>query len=385
LIRSGEISDFLQRAIEGNDFPSAVYLVGEKGNIAAADAIGHAVAEPKRIEARANTIYDLASLTKPLVTGLLLAKLMENGEIALTDRIEKLLPEFRGRGIEIRDLVTHTSGLPAWKPIYLLEGPEGDDYRSVIRDQRKYAPRENLAAMIGEVLPENERQTKVVYSDLNFLLLTVIIERIRGARLDHLAKVEIVDPLGLRDTFYNPLPELRPRIAANEKGNEFEKQTCIDQGFDVSAHKWRDYQIWGEVHDGNAWFLDGVSGHAGIFSTAYETFRIAQQFLPNFTEILEPQTCDLFRSNMTPGLSEGRSLTFQLAVTRDSAGNELPDEAFGHLGFTGTSLWIDPIKERVFILLTNRTHAHPLPFKNINSVRRGFHDRAVRFLDENLF
>src|SRR5690606_19948139 len=132
--------------------------------------------------------------------------------------------------------------------------------------------------------------------------------------------------------------------------------------------KFRDYLIRGEVHDGNAYFMGGVSGHAGLFSTAADVFRIALQFLPGHTTLLKPETCELFRTNYTPGMNEDRSFAFQLASTADStAGPDLPPQSFGHNGFTGTSLWINPVNERVFILLTNRTHAHPLPFVNIYS------------------
>ena len=162
---------------------------------------------------------------------------------------------------------------------------------------------------------------------------------------------------------------MQKRIAASENGNEFEKQTCIEQGYDISKYNWREYQIWGEVHDGNCYFMNGVSGHAGLFSTAEETFKIAQQFLANQTTLLKPETCKLFRTNFTPGLNEARSIAFQLAETKDSTASEaLSKDSFGHLGFTGTSLWIEPETERIFILLTNRTHARELPFANINSV-----------------
>jgi CubicO group peptidase (beta-lactamase class C family) len=148
-------------------------------------------------------------------------------------------------------------------------------------------------------------------------------------------------------------------------------------GYDVSRYDWRDYQIWGEVHDGNCWFMKGVSGHAGLFSTAEETFRIARQFLAAETILLKPETCRLFRTNFTPTLNEARSVAFQLAATPESTASEaLSKDSFGHLGFTGTSLWIEPERERVFILLANRTHAHALPFLNINSVRRRFHELA---------
>jgi CubicO group peptidase (beta-lactamase class C family) len=137
------------------------------------------------------------------------------------------------------------------------------------------------------------------------------------------------------------------------------------------------------VHDGNAYFLGGAAGHAGLFSDAPETLALASQFLASQTRLLRPETCKLFSRNMTEGLEEARSFGWQLAETKDSAaGLDLPRESFGHSGFTGTSCWIDPEHERVFILLTNRTHAHALPFTNINSVRRRFHSLAVAALDE---
>jgi CubicO group peptidase (beta-lactamase class C family) len=146
---------------------------------------------------------------------------------------------------------------------------------------------------------------------------------------------------------------------------------------------WREQLIWGEVHDGNAHFLGGAAGHAGLFSTARETLRLAQQFVPGSTLVLRPATCALFRTNMTEGMEEARSVAWQLAVTDGStAGPSLPPDSFGHTGFTGTSCWIDAARERIFILLTNRTHARSLPFVNINSVRRSFHRLAVAALEK---
>jgi CubicO group peptidase (beta-lactamase class C family) len=136
--------------------------------------------------------------------------------------------------------------------------------------------------------------------------------------------------------------------------------------------------IWGEVHDGNAYFLGGAAGHAGLFSTASEVFQLAQQFIGESSRLLIPQTCKLFRQNMTEGLEEARSLAWQLAATKDStAGTDLPPDSFGHNGFTGTSLWIDAEHQRIFVLLTNRTHARELPFANINAVRRRFNSLAI--------
>jgi CubicO group peptidase (beta-lactamase class C family) len=139
--------------------------------------------------------------------------------------------------------------------------------------------------------------------------------------------------------------------------------------------------IWGEVHDGNAYFLGGAAGHAGLFSSAADTFVLAQQFLAESSKLLKPETCTLFRTNMTPDLEESRSIAWQLAETSEStAGLDLPRDSFGHNGFTGTCIWIDPERRRVFILLTNRTHTRLLPFANINGVRRRFNSLAVAAL-----
>ena len=377
---TNEISKFLQERIEAGDFPSAVYLVAEKGEIVMQEALGYAVVEPERIEARLNTIYDLASLTKVLVTGLLAAKLIESGDFQLEGRVGIYLKEFDTEGrrmITVSDLLTHTSHLPAWKPFYLLVHNPSD-----------------IISEIGETRL-NFEQDAVTYSDLNFLTLSALIEQIAGKSLEKVATERVFATVDLRDTFFNPPRELCRRIAASENGNEFEKQTCIEKGFlsqnagnpvatAPGSDPFRTDVIWGEVHDGNAHFMGGIAGHAGLFSTAAEVFKIAQQFLPNYSTLLKPETCELFRTNFTPGMNEHRSFAFQLATTPEStAGTKMSPESFGHLGFTGTSLWIDPVGERVFILLTNRTHNHPLPFVNINSVRRRFHDLAIEHLERN--
>jgi len=383
-MKNERISEFLQTRIDAQDFPSAVYLVAEKGEIIFQDAIGFAVVEPERIEARIDTIYDLASLTKPLVTGLLCAKLIEKGEINLNDKISQYFSEFdtdEKREITIENLLTHTSGFEAWKPFYLL-----GDFSSFNKVTWSESPNENINKFILEKIAElpleNPLNSKVIYSDFNFLLLGFLVEKLCKDDLRQTAIMEIIAPLGLIRTFVGRLGTLNKEIAASEFGNEYEKQTCINLGINISKFNWRDFQIWGIVHDGNSYFMNCVSGHAGLFSTAEETFKIAQQFLPNYTKILKPETCELFRTNFTKGMNEARSIAFQLAETSEStASNALSKDSFGHLDFTGTMLWIEPETERIFILLTNRTHAHELPFVNINSVRRRFNELATEELN----
>jgi CubicO group peptidase (beta-lactamase class C family) len=361
------ISSFLAERIAAGDFPSAVYLVAEKGRAVFTDALGNSLAEPRRIAATLDTIYDLASLTKPLITGQLCARRVESGELTLDSSVSHYLPEFDRpdkNAITLRELLTHTSGLPAWRPLYILA--EGDP--------------ERVASVIANLNLDYEPGTRVVYSDLGFIILGLLLERLTAKRLAELAQGEILQPLSLKRTVFNPEIAAQTGIAACETGNGYEREMCRET--DAGQYEsWRQDLIWGEVHDGNAHFLGGAAGHAGLFSTAQETLTLANQFLPAQTRLLQASTCDLFRKNMTPGLDETRSLAWQLAETRDSAaGPDLPPDSFGHSGFTGTSCWIDPHADRVFILLTNRTHARSLPFANINSVRRRFHSLAVAAL-----
>lgn len=365
-----EISEYLVSRIAAGDFPSAVYLAAERGEIATLGAVGDAVVDPESISARPDTIYDLASLTKVLVTTLIVARMIERGLISLEDPVGRHFAELEdlaGPNVTVRDLLTHSSGFRNWLPFYLLT------------DRR-----ESIPAVIAAEPPAYPRGSQVVYSDLNFLILTFLIERKFGHRIAAVAADEIFAPLGLRDTFFNPPADLRPRIAASELGNAYEKKTCADLGYDVDSNQnaFRESMIWGEVHDGNCWFMGGESGHAGLFSTAVETFRIASQFLSARSKLLGAETCGLFRTNFTPGLNEARSVGFQLAATPESsASSALAPDSYGHLGFTGTSVWIEPASERIFVLLTNRTHNHPLPFVIINPARRRFHELATEFLN----
>jgi serine-type D-Ala-D-Ala carboxypeptidase len=369
-ISQPDITSFLQSRIAAGDFPSAVYAIAENGHSVFADAMGDAAREPEKHPATFETIYDLASLTKPLVTGLLCARMIESGDLSLADPVSKYLAEFNRddkRNITIRQLVTHTSGLPAWRPFYLLANS-----------------REEALAAIGEEPLDSQPGERVIYSDLGFITLGFLLQRITSVALVDFAKKEIFEPLNLKRTFFNPAEAMRTGIAACETGNAYEREMC-ERDFPGQTYPgWRNETIWGGVHDGNAYFLGGVAGHAGLFSTADETLKLANQFVGETSQLLTASTCELFRQNMTEGLNEARSFAWQLAVTKDStAGSSLPTDAFGHTGFTGTSCWIDAARQRAFILLTNRTHARRLPFSNINAVRREFHSLGSAALDHH--
>ena len=365
--RSPEISGLLDEHIKAGDFPSAVYLIGENDGIVFTDALGYSAVEPYRITNKLDTIYDLASLTKPLVTGLLCARRIELGELTLDSSVSHYLPEFDRTDksmITIRELLTHTAGLPAWRPLYLLAEDEP----------------ERAAGAIANLDLEYKPGTRVIYSDLGFIALGILLARMTGHSLAELARNEIFEPLNLHQTFFNPEVALQTGIAACETGNAYERGMVEQSGAEPYKNS-RQRLIWGEVHDGNAYFLGGAAGHAGLFSSAADTFVLAQQFLAESSKLLKPETCTLFRTNMTPDLEESRSIAWQLAETSEStAGLDLPRDSFGHNGFTGTCIWIDPERRRVFILLTNRTHTRLLPFANINGVRRRFNSLAVAAL-----
>lgn len=359
----------LARRIAAGDFPSAVYVVAEHGRGVFADAVGDAAREPEKRPATLDTIYDLASMTKPLVTGLLCARLVEQDALNIDDRVGDYLPEFNRedkREITVKHLLAHTSGLPAWRPIYLLAKDKEDALAAIAEQALEY--------------PTGER---VVYSDLGFIALGFLLQRVSGRSLPELAQHEIFEPLKLEYTFFNPSAAMRTGVAACETGNAYERDMCERDFAGQTYAGWRSGIIWGEVHDGNAHFLGGAAGHAGLFSNASETLRITNQFIGGLSQLLNAETCKLFRQNFTEGLNEARSFAWQLGATKDStAGGSLAPDAFGHTGFTGTSCWIDAERQRVFILLTNRTHARQLPFANINAVRREFHTLAIQALNE---
>jgi serine-type D-Ala-D-Ala carboxypeptidase len=375
-----QLSAYLQDAILRGTFPGAQFVIGENGRMIAEAALGCAVIEPQPIAVTEHTIYDLASLTKPLVTALLTVIFAERRQLDLAAPASHYLEELRTpdkQAITLMQLLTHTCGLPAWRPLYM----EARDRTQVIA-AIAHMPRQNRSDPAAPPV--------TVYSDLNFILLGFLLERLSGERLDRLAHREIFQPLGLTETFFNPPPVLRPRIAATESGQAHERKTVAELKIVCPApapgnHPTlqplrRKHVLWGEVHDGNAYFMEGVSGHAGLFSSAREVFAIARQFISGST-LLQPESLTLFAQNFTPGAVEARSVGWMLAATSAcSAGSSLPDAAFGHTGFTGTSVWIDGQQGRVFVLLTNRVHPQVRDF-GMKQLRQRFHALAVEALN----
>ena len=324
------IDDFLRREIDVGSFPSASYAYGHVSGPPTLGALGNAVAVPFRVPATVDTIYDCASTTKALITTTLF---LQSG-LSIDERFH---------GYRFRDLLTHTSGLRAWLPLYAFEDP--------------------LAAIL-EYGPEYEPGTRVVYSDLNFFLLYFALSDYVSR-----ANAQIFSPLGLTDALFHPPPALRPRIAATEWAQAWERKMCAERNL-VPITGFREGLIWGETHDGNSHHLGGTAGNAGLFATARAVYRIAQAFIRG--ELVPPSLVELATRNYTAGLGENRGLGWHLRIDTSPATRMLSEGSFGHFGFTGTSVWFDKQREMLMVLLTNRVHPCAAP-NAMGAVRGEFH------------
>jgi CubicO group peptidase (beta-lactamase class C family) len=324
------LDDFLRSEIDLGSFPSASYAIGTVSGMERENALGHAVAVPARIPATVRTIYDCASITKPLVTGTLVLQAVAEGRISLDG-------EFRG--YTFRELLTHTSGLRSWLPLYAFDDP--------------------LRA-IEELGPEHPRGSQAVYSDLNFFLLYHAMVQLYGGYVSA-ARERIFIPLGLRDSWFNPPESLRPRIAATEWGQRFEHGMCATRSIVFTG--FREGLMWGEVNDGNSYHAGGTLGNAGLFATARDVFRIAQAFARG--ELVPPELV----GEATRAQFADRGLGWQIG------GPGLSPESWGHMGFTGTSVWVDG--ERILVLLTNRVHPCAAPIA-MHAIREQFHRLSSR-------
>jgi CubicO group peptidase (beta-lactamase class C family) len=360
--RAAAIDDLLRARIAAGDFPGASYLVAEDGRILAEGALGGAVVDPEPIPAALSTLYDLASLTKPLATGVLALLLESSGALRIEDTLARHLPRWPAEdaraGITLGDLLAHRSGLPAWAPLYLHARDRDGRIDWIARAPGARAPRHD-----------------VVYSDLGYILLGFALERAGGAPIERLFAERVARPVGASPLLFRPPASLKRRIAATEAGNAREAELAGEAGRRYNG--WRTGVIWGEVHDHNAHSLGGAAGHAGLFGTARAVLALASELLGGGRGLLPDEQRARLRVNLTPGMSEDRSVGFQLASTAGSAaGRSLSAASFGHTGFTGTSLFIDPEARRVYILLTNRVHPRFRPVE-MNAIRRQFHDLAA--------
>jgi len=317
-------------------------------------AQGFSTMRPERLPMTRETIFDLASLTKSIATTTGVMRLMEDGLVALDDPVAKYLPVFGERdkeAVTVRHLLTHSAGLKPWRGYHerMLE-------REARTGERTVGTPEGRAWILDRVLRSglvHEPGEAAVYGDLDFIALGALIEEVSGQPLELFCAERIFEPLGMKETAFLPLAEpgqealavpeaIRRRIAATEN--------C----------SWRKRILWGEVHDPNAFAMGGVAGHAGLFAPADDVMAFAQAFLDAWhgrSEALPPALVREFSERQEMPENSDWALGWDTPTQgQSSSGQYFSVRSVGHLGFTGTSLWIDLEREAIVVMLTNRVH-----------------------------
>jgi CubicO group peptidase (beta-lactamase class C family) len=344
----------LDQAIARSEIPGAVVVAqmprdGER--LEHESVRGAAVLKPERIAMARDTIFDLASLTKPIATATSLMLLAADGRVDLDDPVAKVLPPFGERGKEavtIRHLLTHTSGLKPWRPFHeaLLERERKKGERLIGTP----AAREAVLERIYRGALVHEPGEAAVYGDLDFILLGAIVEAVSGQPLDEFATERIFRPLGMNETRFVRLGDGAPELPEAERRRFAATEAC----------GWRRRILWGEVHDPNAWAMGGVAGHAGLFAPADDVLRFATAVLDAWHGRSDLLPRDWLRRFLTKNVAPEQT-TWALGWDTptpgaSSSGRHFSAQSVGHLGFTGTSLWIDLEREAVVVMLTNRIH-----------------------------
>jgi CubicO group peptidase (beta-lactamase class C family) len=323
-------------AVTAGNVPGVVLLVNHRGRTVYRKAFGRRAVEPEPQPMTLDTVFDLASLTKPVATGSSIMALIEEGRLRLRDPVALHWPEFGANGkdkVTIRQLLTHSSGLASWEN---YQRRFGDAAGPAIQERTPQV----LAALAERPLA-NPPDTRFTYSDLGYITLGEVVRRVSGEPLDRYAARRIFAPLRMRDTGFNPPPGLQARAAPTEKWNGLFRR--------------------GQVHDPNAAVMDGVAGHAGLFSTADDLARYGRMLLSSDGERgrfpLSPAT---IRVMTTAASAEGlpkRALGWDVDSGYSHVrGDLLPVGSFGHTGFTGTFMWVDPYSRTFIIGLSNRVH-----------------------------
>ena len=354
--RLATIDRVIQRGITAGGFPGAAVIVGRKGATVVARGFGHlGWGKDSPVVLPDRTIYDLASLTKVVGTTTAIMVLYDQGKVALDEKVSHYVPGFSGGlkdEVTVRQLLMHRGGLPAGRDIW----------------RHAHTP-EEARQMVLDTPLEYKPGTGFIYSDLGADILGMVVEAASGETLDTFLQGHVFGPLGMTDTGFRPADSLVYRIAPTE----------------VSPP--RGYPLRGEVHDENAFALGGVAGHAGLFGTAADLAVFAQMMLNggiyDGNRIIADSTVKLF----TTRAAGSRALGWEVGEGQHGAGNYLGEDSYGHTGYTGTSLWIDPERDLFVILLTNRVHAARArrPAKVIADVRADLADAsALAITDENL-
>jgi len=323
------VREHILDAIYSGAFPGAAVAIGVREKQSIVQAFGHyTYSSQKTVET--DSQYDIASLTKVVATTTSAMILLESKDIGLDSKVSKYIPSFSSgekSKVTIKHLLTHTSGLPSSRDFYLEELSSDEVVNEIKNENLEFSP-----------------GSKVRYSDIGMIILGLIIEIISGTSLQEYAKKKIFDPLGMKNTVFRPVKLTDTDVVPTEDDDYF-----------------RDRLIQGEVHDSTAWIMGGVAGHAGLFSTA-EDLAIFAEMMVNRGEIrgkqfLRKETIDLFTSPQA--IANGkRALGWKInpASNSSAAGGLFSEISYGHNGFTGTSLWIDPINEMYFLLLSNRVY-----------------------------
>jgi len=361
-IKADRINTLLDRGVEEGVFPGAVLLVARKELVLFLKETGHRSLIPNRIPMKKDTIFDLASLTKPLATTLALMKLVDGGKVELDQPLSRLIPTpvpSDKKDLTPRLLLSHSAGFTDWKAFYLdLMGYESEERKRILREQILKDP---LAYSPGK---------EYLYSDLGFMILEWIIEESTGMTMRKFVEHSFYRPLSLQSTFLRtaslPLPFKREIFAATE---------------DCS---WRKRIIQGEVGDENAWALGGYSGHAGLFGPAEEVYAVVnllrEHYLGKRNDYLKPETVSAFftRQDIVKG-SDWCLGWDSPSEESSSAGKYFSRNSVGHTGFTGTSVWMDLDRDIVVILLTNRVHP-TRENEKIKTFRPALHDLIMEEL-----
>jgi CubicO group peptidase (beta-lactamase class C family) len=339
----------LDRAVADSAFPGAYAAVGTADGLIAEYGVGRLDALDAT-RPSATTVWDLASLTKVIGTTSAVLQLVGSGKVALDSPVVKYLPGWRAPGAErvtVRNLLSHNAGLPSWRALY-----------------KEAATPEEAEAQLFATSPDTVPGVRFLYSDLGFILLGKLVERVSGEPLAEYDRAHLFEPLGMKDTRYLPPASWLPRIAPTEQD------------------PWRGRKVRGEVHDENAVRLGGVSGHAGLFSTGRDLARFARMYLHYGTldgvRVFDSATVVRFIQVQDTTISR-RALGWETPTGGNSAGRRLSPVAFGHTGFTGTSLWMDPRQGVFVLLLTNRVNPTRQNLK-IGAVRTALANAAVAAL-----
>ncbi len=335
----------LTKAIDKGELPGAVILAKQGDVLCYEGVFGSAAIAPERRETRADTVYDLASLTKVMATASAVLLLVTDEKLRLDQPIAELLPEFAAHGKEkvtARHLLTHTSGLRPWRAYY-----EDLRERELRKGERLLGTREGRESIVRRILQTvlvHETGEAAVYGDLGFIVLGELVERVSGLPLDQFCATRIFQPLGLVDTHFNPVPYTGDpsRYAATE--------LC----------PWRERVLVGEVHDTNAWAMGGVAGHAGLFGSAADVLRFGEEILAadqGRSEVFPREVAvEFLRRQELPAGSDWALGWATPTAGQSTSGTHFSPRSVGHTGFTGTSLWVDLERGTIVVLLSNRVH-----------------------------